>query len=289
MQPNPADDPCVARYSFSGDYFRVMNIPVVAGRAFTPEDSAASRRVILVSASTARLIWGSASAIGAQVRIGSATSGPWRTVVGVVGDVHDGDLTAPPAPAMYTPETQLTSAYLTLVARSRNGDASSLAPDIRAVIRALDPLVPVYGVAPLSRLVRQSAAERVFVTRILSAFAGAAVLLAAIGLYGLVAYTVAERTREVGVRVALGARPADVTRVVLGGGASTVALGVAGGLAMAVAATRFLGSLVYGVSVTDPATFALSTAFLVAVALLAQAVPLGRALRVDPASALRAE
>ncbi|HEX4565239.1 MAG TPA: ABC transporter permease, partial [Vicinamibacterales bacterium] len=150
MQPNPADDPCVARYSFSGDYFRVMNIPVVAGRVFTPEDSAASRRVILVSASTARLIWGSASPIGAQVRIGSATDGPWRTVVGVIGDVHDGDLTAPPAPAMYTPETQLTSAYLTLVARSRNKDASSLAPDIRAVIRALDPLVPVYGVAPLS-------------------------------------------------------------------------------------------------------------------------------------------
>jgi putative ABC transport system permease protein len=147
----------------------------------------------------------------------------------------------------------------------------------------------VYGVAPLSRLVRQSGAERVFVTRILSAFAGAAVLLAAVGLYGLVAYTVAQRTREVGVRVALGARPADVTRVVLGGGASTVALGVAGGLAMAVAATRLLGSLVYGVSVTDPTTFALSTAFLVAVAFLAHAVPLGRALRVDPASALRAE
>ena len=289
MQPNPADDPCVARYSFSGDYFRAMNIPVVAGRAFTPEDSAASRRVILVSASTARLIWGSASPIGAQVRIGSATTGPWRTVVGVIGDVHDGDLTAPPAPAMYTPETQVTSAYLTLVARSRNGDAASLAPDTRAVIRALDPLVPVYGVAPLSSLVRQSAAERVFVMRILSAFAAAAVLLAAVGLYGLVAYNVAERTREVGVRVALGARPADITRVVLGGGASTVALGVAGGLAMAVAATRFLGSLVYGVSVTDPTTFALSTAFLAAVALVAHAVPLGRALRVDPSSALRAE
>jgi len=128
-----------------------------------------------------------------------------------------------------------------------------------------------------------------FVTRMLSAFAAAAVLLAAVGLYGLVAYNVAERTREVGVRVALGARPADVTRVVLGGGASTVMLGVAGGLAIAVAATRFLESLVYGVSVIDPTTFALSTALLVAVALLAHAVPLSRALRVDPASALRAE
>jgi len=289
MQPNQADDPCVARYSFSGDYLRVMNIPVIAGRAFTPEDSAASRRVILVSASAARLVWGSASPIGAQVRIGSASGGPWRTVVGVIGDVHDGDLTAPPAPAMYTPETQLTSAYLTLVARSRNGDPSSLAPDTRAVIRALDPLVPVYGVAPLSSLVRQSAAERVFVTRILSVFAAAAVLLAAIGLYGLVAYNVADRTREVGLRVALGARPADVMRVVLGGGVSMVGLGVAGGLAIGVAATRVLGSLVYGVSVTDPTTFASSTALLVVVALLAHAVPLGRALRVDPASVLRAE
>jgi putative ABC transport system permease protein len=289
MQPNPADDPCVERYSFSGDYFRVMGIPVIAGRSFTAEDTASGRRVILVSASTARLIWGSESPVGAQVRIGGATSGAWRTVVGVVGDVHHSDLTAPPAPAMYTPETQITSAYLTVVARARNGDASALAPDARAVIRALDPLVPVYGVSPLASLVRQSAAQRVFVTRVLSAFAAAAVLLAAVGLYGLVAYGVAERTREVGVRVALGAQRADVVRTVLAGGLSMVAIGVAVGFGIALASTRLLGSLVFGVSPTDAVTLGSAAALLVAVALLAHAIPLRRALRIDPASALRAE
>jgi putative ABC transport system permease protein len=289
MQPNPADDPCVERYSFSGDYFRVMSIPVIAGRSFTADDSASAHRVLVVSASTARLFWGSASPIGTQVRIGSATSGPWRTVVGVVGDVHNNDLTLPPPPAMYTPETQITSAYLTLVARARDGEASALAPDARAVIRALDPLVPVYAVAPLSSLVRQSAAERVFVTRVLSAFAAAAVFLAAVGLYGLVAYTVAERTREVGVRVALGAQRSDVVWFVLSSGLCIVGAGVLAGLLAAAAGARFLTTLIFGVQATDPATLVGAAALLVAVALLAHAVPLRRALRIDPASALRSE
>jgi putative ABC transport system permease protein len=289
MQPNPADDPCVERYSFSGDYFRVLNIPVIAGRSFTAEDRASSRRVMLVSASTARLIWGTASPIGAQARIGPAASGAWWTVVGVVGDVHHSDLTIAPAPAMYTPETQITSAYLTLVARAHNGDASSLATDARAVIRALDPAVPVYGVATLSSLVRQSAAERVFVTRVLSGFAAVAVLLAAVGLYGLVACSVAERTREVGVRVALGAQRSDVVRLVLSGGVRVIGAGVVGGMLAAIIGARFLTSLIFGVQPADPATLTGAGALLVAIALLAHAVPLRRALRIDPASALRTE
>jgi putative ABC transport system permease protein len=289
MQPNPADDPCVERYSFSGDYFRVMNIPLIAGRSFTAEDSASGRRVIVVAASTARLIWGSTNPIGAQVRIGIAGSGAWRTVVGVVGDVHHSDLTRPPGLAMYTPETQITSAYLTLVARARNGDAAALAPDARAAIRAIDPLVPVYGVAPLSTLVRRSAADRVFVTRVLSAFAAAAVLLAAVGLYGLVAYNVAERTREVGVRVALGAQRADIVRMVLSSGVWIVCAGVLAGVLTAAAGVRFLRTLIFGVQPADPVTLGMAAALLVAVALLAHAVPLRRALGIDPASALRTE
>ena len=288
-QPNPADDPCVERYSFAGDYFRVLNIPVIAGRTFTAEDNASGRRVILVSASTARLVWGSANPIGAQVRIGSATAGAWRTVVGIVGDVHHSDLTTTPAPAMYTPETQITSAYLTLVARARNGDAAALAPDARAVLRALDPIVPVYAVAPLSSLVRQSAAQRVFVTRVLSAFAVAAVLLAAVGLYGLVAYSVAERTREVGVRVALGATRADVVRLVLASGVWIVCTGITAGLAAAAAGARFLTTLIFGVSPLDPLTMASAAVLLTTVALAAHWIPIRRALRIDPASALRAE
>jgi putative ABC transport system permease protein len=289
MEPNPADDPCVERYSFAGDYFRAMNIPVIAGRTFTAEDSASGRRVILVSATTARLIWGAENPIGAQVRIGGAASGAWRTVVGIVGDVHHSDLTTAPAPAMYTPEAQITSAYLTLVARARSGDAAALAPDARAVIRALDPIVPVYSVAPLSSMVRQSAAQRVFVTRVLSAFAIVAVLLAAVGLYGLVAYGVAQRTREVGVRIALGAQRHDVLRLVLSSGLSLVSIGVGAGLVAALVLTRFLGALVFGVSPVDPLTFVAAAALLTTVALAAHWIPVRRALRIDPASALRAE
>ena len=289
MQPNPADDPCVERYSFSGDYFRVMRIPLIAGRSFNTEDTATGRRVVIVSAATAKLIWGPVSPIGAEVRIGGADGGAWRTVVGVVGDVRHSDLTRPAAPAMYTPETQITSAYLTLVARAHSGDASALAPDARAVIHALDPLVPVYGVAPLSTLVRQSAAQRVFVTRVLSAFAAAAVLLAAIGLYGLVAYSVSERTREVGVRVALGAQHIDVVRVMISSGLWILAAGIVGGLIAAAAAVRVLGALIFGVRPTDPVTLAGAAGLLVVVGLLAHAVPLKRALSIDPATALRAE
>jgi putative ABC transport system permease protein len=289
MQANPADDPCVERYSFSGDYFRVMDIPIIAGRSFTPEDTASARRVILVSSSTARLIWGSASPLGAQVRIGSATSGAWRTIVGVVGDVHHSDLTIPPAPAMYTPETQITSAYLTLVAKARSGDAAALAPDARAVIRALDPIVPVYSVSPMSTLVRRSAGQRVFVMRVLSAFAAAAVLLVAIGLYGLVAYSVAERTREVGVRIALGAQRADVVRMVLSSGLWIVGAGVSAGLLLAAVGVRFLTTLLFGVSPLDPLTMAAAAVLLTLVALAAYWIPIRRALRIDPASALRAE
>jgi putative ABC transport system permease protein len=288
MQPSTADDPCVELYSLAGDYFRVMNIPVIAGRSFTAEDTASGRRVILVSAATAKLVWGSTDPLGAQVRIGTA-SGSWRTVVGVVADVHHSDLTAAPLPAMYAPETQMTSAYLTLVAKARNGDAAALGPDARAVLRALDPLVPVYAVAPLAGLVRQSAAPRVFVMRVLSAFAAAAVLLAAIGLYGLVACGVAERTREVGVRVALGATPARVVRLVLANGAAIVAAGVAAGLLSAAAAARLLTTLIFGVSPLDPLTMASAAVLLTAVALVAHWFPIRRALGIDPAAALRAE
>jgi ABC-type antimicrobial peptide transport system permease subunit len=147
----------------------------------------------------------------------------------------------------------------------------------------------VYGVAPLAMLVRQSAAQRVFVTRVLSAFAASAVLLAAIGLYGLVAYSVTERTREVGVRVALGAQQIDVVRLVISSGLWIVAAGIAGGLLAAAAGVRVLGALVFGVRPTDPVTLAGAAGLLVVVALLAHAVPLKRALSIDPAAALRAE
>jgi predicted permease len=289
MKPNPVDDPCVERYGITQDYLRVMGVLVLNGRTFTDADTTAGQPVIVISQSTARTVWGSENPIGAQVRIGAHTRGPWRTIIGVVADVHHDDLTEPLAPAMYTPQTQITDSYLTAVVKSTTRDAAVLAAPARAVLRELDPTVPVYDVATLSSLIEKSAAQRRFVMRLLAGFAIVSVLLAAIGLYGVVSHGVAQRTREVGVRLALGAQRGDVLRLVLSSGLSLVALGVAGGLAAAFAATRYLGTLMFGVSPVDPPTFAAAAALLILVALLAHWVPIRRALRIDPATALRAE
>ena len=289
MKPNPVDDPCVERYGITRDYLRVMDITLVAGRTFSDADTSSAPPALVISQSTATLVWGKQNPIGSQVRIGGHERGPWRTVIGIVTDVHHDDLTEPVAPAMYTPQTQITDSYLTAVVKSSTRDAASLAAPARAALRELDPTVPVYDIATLSSLVEKSAAERLFVMRLLAGFAIVAVLLAAIGLYGVVSHGVAQRTREVGVRVALGAQRADVMRLVLASGLWLVALGLAGGLAAAFVATRYLGTLMFGVSPVDPPTFAAAAALLTLVALLAHWVPIRRALLIDPASALRAE
>jgi putative ABC transport system permease protein len=289
MKPNPVDDPCVQRYGITPEYLSVMDIPIVAGRGFDQTDTTAGQPVILISQSTAKTVFGQDSPIGAQIRIGNATRGPWRTVIGVVGDVHHDDVTAPLAPAMYVPQTQFTDSYLTAVVKTATADPATIAAAARAVLRELDPTVPVYQVATLSSLIDKAGSQQVFVMRLLAGFAIVAVLLAAVGLYGVVAYGVAQRTREVGVRMALGAQRADVTKLVLASGLSLVAIGVAAGLGAAFAATRYLGTLVFGVSPLDPPTFAAAAAVLTVVALAAHWVPIRRALRIDPSTALRAE
>jgi putative ABC transport system permease protein len=289
MKPNTVDDPCVERYGITSDYLRVMSIPLIAGRGFTGADTERSQPVVLVSESTARAVWGGDNPIGAHVKIGNAEKGGWITVVGIVGDVHHDDLTMPAGLSMYTPQAQRADSYLTAVLKSTGPDASALAGSARRVINHLDPAVPVYDVATVSTLIVKSTAQRLFVMRLLAGFAAVAVLLAAVGLYGVVAYGVAQRTREVGLRVALGAQRRDVLRLVLSKGLLLVGAGVGAGLAASVAATRYLGSLVFGVSPTDPATFASAATLLMVVALLAHWVPVRRALRIDPALALRGE
>ena len=286
IKPNESDDPCIERYGVTDGYFSVMGIPIVAGRGFEPTDTATSQPVMIVSESTARLGWGGGNPLGAQVRIGKA---PWRTVVGIAGDVHHDDVTTPAAPSFYTPESQMTDSFLVAVLKSRSGDTARLSASARAIIHELDPAVPVYDVAGLPALVKKSGAQRLFVMQLLSGFAAVAVLLAAVGLYGVVAYGVAQRTREVGVRLALGAQPADVLRLVLASGFLLVGIGVVVGVGASLAVTRYLGTLVFGVGLTDPATFAGAAALLTVVALLAHWIPIRRALAIDPAMALRAE
>ena len=289
MKPNTVDDPCIERYGVTPEYLRTFNVRVLAGRGLEATDTATAAPVLLVSQATARAVWGSDDPIGSRVRFGNATRGPWYSVVGVVSDVHHDDLAEPAAPAFYNAQTQFTDSYLTVVLKASSGDPAPLAAPARAVIHELDPAIAVYQVAPVASLIEDSTAQRLFVLRLLGLFAGIAVLLAAIGLYGVVSYGVAQRGREVGLRMALGAQRADVIRMVLSGGLVLIAAGLVCGVAAAAFATRALASLTFGVSPVDPMTFAGAAGILAAVALFAHWVPLRRALATDPAAALRSE
>ncbi len=286
---NPEEDPAVERYSVTPDYFRVMGIPLKRGRLITEADRAASLPVIVVAESTARRVWPGQDPIGQRIRVGSASDGPWRTVVGVAGDVRHADLAAAPTLQMYMAQAQSTDSFLVLTVRSANGNPATLAPAIREVLHRIDPAVPVYAVATMEELVSKTVADRRFVLELLGAFALMSLLLAAVGLYGVVAYLVTQRTRELGVRVALGATPADIVRLVLGSGVATVLAGLAAGTAAALLMNRFLDTLLFDVSAADPVALVTATAALAAVATVAHVLPALRALRINPVAALREE
>jgi putative ABC transport system permease protein len=279
------DDPDVERYSVTPQYFSVMRIPLHRGRLFTDADRAGAQNVILIGEQTARTLWPDADPIGQQVTIGGPQS-PTRTIVGIVGDVRHRDLAVAPTLQMYVPQAQVTDSFLTIVIRS-GGDAAMLGNGARRAIWSVASDVPVYEVAPMSELVGRSVGSRRFVMVLLELFGAVALLMTAIGVYGVISYSVAERTREIGIRSALGAGPRDIVRLVVGGGLAVVCAGLAVGVVVALAATRFLESSLYNVSATDPATFAGVAGLLLLVALMAQAVPIVRAMRVDPAIALR--
>jgi len=282
-----AEDPSVERYAVTPEYFAAMRIPLRSGRLFAAADRAGAPAVIIIGEQTARVLWPGDDPIGRRVKIGG-TEGEWRTIVGVVGDVRHRELAAPPTLQMYVPQAQFADVYLTLVVRA-SGDLGVLAGEARRVIWSVANDVPVYEVAPLSELVERSVGSRRFVMVLLDAFSAIALLMTAVGVYGVISYAVAERTREIGIRAALGASAADIVRLIVRSGMIVVGIGLAAGVAAALAATRLLQGSLYGVSATDPATFVLVAAVLVAVALVAQGVPIARALRVDPTEALRQE
>jgi predicted permease len=286
MPPNPADAPSAERYSVTPDYFGVMRIPLRRGRLIEARDTTTSEPVMLVSETADRTLFGG-TALGRRVRVGRSTDRPWYTVVGVVGDVSHARLGEPPDPQMYLPQSQFTDSYLVLTARVAGEDPVALVPAIRQSLRQLDPSVPLYDVAALDDLLARSTTQRRFVMMLLMGFAGCALLLAGIGLYGVISYTVAQRTREVGLRMALGASRGDILTLVLGSGAATAAAGVAIGLAASAGLTRFLQGQLFEVEPFDPATMASAVALLAAVAALAHLLPARRAMRVDPTTALR--
>jgi putative ABC transport system permease protein len=287
--PDPAHRPEAMMRGVAGDYFRAMAIRLVAGRAFTNHDRADTPPVLVVSAGLARRLFGDATrAIGQRVRFYAFPESAW-TIVGVVGDVKTGRLDADAPPTIYYTHLQGAENRMSIVARTA-GDPATLAGVVRREVRALDPTVPVYNVHTMEQQVARSPAvfARRLPLRLVGAFAVAALALAVVGIYGLVAYTVAQRTQELGIRIALGAQRRNILALVVREGALLAAVGVSIGLVVALWATRMLGSLLYGVGAADPLTYATVAALLGGIALAASYVPARRAARVDPMVALRA-
>jgi ABC-type antimicrobial peptide transport system permease subunit len=242
---------------------------------------------MLVGETTARTLWPCANPIGSRVRIGGP-DGEWRTVVGVVGDVRHYALSEPPIAQFYLPQAQRTDSFIVLVVRSTT-DAASLLGAIRREIGAVAPEVPLYDVATLDERVSRSVASRRFLLMLLGVFAIATLVMAAIGLYGVVSQAVSGRRREFGIRLALGASRADIYLLVLRRGFQLVAIGAVIGLACAVALGRLLGSQLYETPPGDPATLGSAAVLLFAAAFAAHVVPLRRATRIEPNLALRSE
>jgi putative ABC transport system permease protein len=271
------------------NYFRAMGIPLVAGRYFTEGDNENGQRVIVINETLARRFYPGQEAVGKRIKEGDQRSdNPWSTVVGVVGDVKHSGLNSDARPTLYFPYLQKNWGLMTLVART-GSDPAKLAAAVRNEVWAVDKDQPVTDVKTLEEYASVSVSKDRFNMILLGIFAGVAMVLAAVGIYGVMSYTVAQRTHEIGIRMALGASVTDVLRLVVGRGLLLAVVGVFVGVGVALLLTGFLSSLLVGVSARDPLTFIAVPAALLAVALVASAVPAWRATKVDPMVALRYE
>lgn len=270
--------------SISPEYFRVMRIPVLMGRPFNESDREGAPQVAIINEALARRMWPGENPIGK-----SLPAGGFLPVVGVVGNVKYGSLMAEPRPELYLPYLQRLGVPQSALVIRTASDPSKLTASVRKRIRELHSDQPVNEVRTMEELIANSVSRPRFYTVLLGVFGGLALLLAAAGVYGVMSYSVSQRHHEIGIRMALGARPTDVLKLVVSQGARYVVIGVAIGLGGAFAATRLLASLLYGITPTDPPTFAVISLLLLAVALAAIYVPAHRASRVDPMVALRHE
>ncbi|MEX2179564.1 MAG: ABC transporter permease [Gemmatimonadaceae bacterium] len=286
-----ANSPAAAPQKVTAGYFEVMRIPLVRGRVFEESDNESAPPVAVVNETMAKQMWPNRDAVGGTVKMLNETA-PWATVVGVVRDVRARGFLDPVEPMMYFPQAQAgRSAYYTpsrmwLVVRTA-GDPASLAPRLRGIVRAAEPLAAIARLETMDQVVSASVAARRFATALIAGFAGVALVLAGIGIFGVISYSVSQRHFEIGLRLALGATPGAVVRQVLGEGMRTAALGAVVGLAAALGTTRLLSAMFVGVTATDPATLAIVTALLVLVALAASWLPARRASAVDPLGAIR--
>ena len=303
-RPRPEETPGAAyRVVFPG-YFQAMGLPILRGRDITEADRVGAPPVVLVNEFMARRYWPNEDAVGKRIAINPTSGDPtWSTVVGVVKNAVRADWVAPPEEEMYVPFLQTRQylegtgghvAYMTLVVRARCTAGSrctpaSLAAPIRNAIGSLGRSIPVTDVLTMTDVVAGANSRPRFTLVLLATFASVALVLAAVGIYGVISYAVSRRTHEIGVRMALGATPANVVGLVIGQGMRVVAAGVVAGLAGALLVTQLMTTMVYGVRVTDPLTYVGVAVLLTVVALFASYVPARRATRIDPLRAMRAE
>jgi putative ABC transport system permease protein len=264
------------------DYFRALGTPLREGRAFTDADAAGAPEVVILNRALARRLYGDQGAVGRRIRLVNPEQGDgWRTVVGVVGDVRYSGLDDPGEAAIYTPFAQTPFLWTYVMVRTA-GPPLAVARGVREAVASVDPTLEAAAVKPMTDVVAETVAQPRFNVTLLS-------VLAAVGIYGVISYSVAQRTKEIGIRMALGASRRDVLRLVTGEGLRLAVAGVVAGLAGAAATARVLATLLFEVQPTDAGTYAAASAFLVLVALAASLVPAWRATRVAPVSALRAE
>jgi predicted permease len=270
-------------------YFETMRIPILSGRGFREQDDPRGVAVMMINQAFARKYFPQENPLGKRILVGlgdGVVNHPMREVVGVVGDIKGKGLTTAAQPQYYLPYAQAVVTNPYLVIRS-TGDPAVLQSAIRAVLHEMDKTVPLYQVATLENYVSQSAAQPRFQTLLLTCFAAIALLLAAIGLYGLLSYMVVQRTLEIGLRVALGAKKSDVMRMVVQRGLSLALIGLASGLLISAVITRLLSGMLYGIQPSDPIAFVATTGILLLASLAACSIPAYRAAQLDPIETLR--
>ena len=273
------------------DYFKTMGIAIGKGRGFSAGDRMGAQLVALLNEAGAARVWPDQDAMGHQLemgtRMGLGGARAGGTVVGIVADVRDYGPAAPVPPTLYLPHAQWPDGAMTIVAKARNGDPSSLVQPLRSLLQDLDADVPMSAVRSMDQIGAAAVAQPRLYLVLIASFAGTAMLLSAIGLYGVLAYAVGQRTREIGIRLALGARRGEVLRMVMTQAGRLAVVGVVLGLVAAVGASRALRSQLFEIAPTDRLTYAVAGAGLLIVALLASWIPAWRASRIDPLRALR--
>jgi predicted permease len=288
-RPRPAAElPEVQFRRAMHNFFETMGIPIRRGRSFDETDGPTAPRVAVINETMARKLFPNQDPIGQHVRTGPNPSGPWTTIIGVIGDIKHGGLEEEMQPELYITYLQGAPIGPFIVMRTA-GDPAAMAGTVRAEVRSIDKTIPIYDMRTMTTLRSEAVSMRRFILTIVVAFGALALGLAAIGVYGVMSLIVSERTREVGVRLALGAQPAELLKMIVLQAAKLAGIGVAIGVIAAASITPLLDSQLYGVRASDPATFLIVPVMLLAIATMAALVPARKAMRVDPVSALRIE